>query len=117
MRSKVHIDGHPVHPAIIPFPIAFLFGCFLANLGGTIFDSPALWTTGWYLGIAGVITAVVAAVPGFTDYLFTVPPKSSARKRATLHMACMLGATALVGISLLMRADMSIAPGMTHHVL
>jgi hypothetical protein len=31
--------------------------------------------------IAGVISGLIAAVPGTIDYFFTVPPKSSARKR------------------------------------
>jgi uncharacterized membrane protein len=35
--------------------------------------------------IAGVISGLIAAVPGTIDYFFTVPPKSSARKRAATH--------------------------------
>ena len=30
--------------------------------------------------------AVVAAMPGLVDYVFAVPPRSSAQKRATDHM-------------------------------
>jgi nitrite reductase/ring-hydroxylating ferredoxin subunit/uncharacterized membrane protein len=35
--------------------------------------------------IAGITTALLAAIPGFIDFLFTVPPKSSGKKRAARH--------------------------------
>jgi hypothetical protein len=40
-------------------------------------------------------TALAAAVPGVIDYLFSVPPKSSARTRATDHMIANVSALAL----------------------
>jgi len=44
-----------------------------------------LQTTGYYCVIAGIIGAVMAAVPGLIDYLTTVPPDSSAKQRAAKH--------------------------------
>ncbi len=37
------------------------------------------------MGIVGMIGAVAAAVAGFIDYLYTVPPESSAKTRARTH--------------------------------
>src|SRR6476469_2146304 len=87
MRSKATLLGHPVHPMLIPFPIAFLTGAVGFDAAGWLGDAPAWWTTGGYLGCAGIVTALLAAVPGFVDYLYTVPPKSSGKERATKHMA------------------------------
>src|SRR5690606_3492847 len=43
----------------------------------------------------GIGSALAAAVPGIVDYVFAVPPKSSARERATSHMLVNLSALAL----------------------
>jgi nitrite reductase/ring-hydroxylating ferredoxin subunit len=37
------------------------------------------------LNIAGIGFALLAAIPGFIDFLYTVPPKSSGKKRAAQH--------------------------------
>ncbi len=67
-KSTASIAGHPLHPMIIPFPVAFLVTAFVTDL--------AFWATGsdgwavasmWLLG-AGVVMALVAAVFGFTDF-------------------------------------------------
>ena len=95
MRSKASFRGHPIHPALIPFPFAFLTGALLFDAAGLLAGRPAWWTTGGHLAAAGVIAALVAAVPGFIDYFYTVPPKSSGKRRATKHMAVNLAAVAL----------------------
>ena len=86
MKSKAVLLGHPVHPMLIPFPFAFLTGAFVFDALGTLTDRPTLWTTGGHLAGLGILTALLAAVPGVIDYLFTVPPNSSGKQRATKHM-------------------------------
>ena len=39
MRSKASVDGHPLHPGLIPFPFAFLVGAFVFNAAGLAFGS------------------------------------------------------------------------------
>lgn len=41
--------------------------------------------TGMYLEVAGVVFALLAAVPGIVDFFLIVPPKSSGKKRAAKH--------------------------------
>jgi nitrite reductase/ring-hydroxylating ferredoxin subunit/uncharacterized membrane protein len=86
VRSKASYDGHPIHPALIPFPFAFLIGAFGFDALAWAFSRGSLWRTGGYLAIVGVGSALIAAVPGFIDYLYTVPPRSSGKQRATRHM-------------------------------
>lgn len=86
MRSKANIKGHPIHPMLIAYPIAFATAAPLADLAGLLGDWPTLLTAGAYASLAAVVTGLVAAVPGFIDFLFVVPPKSSARQRAIYHM-------------------------------
>ena len=110
MRSKASVRGHPIHPALIPFPFAFLTGAFLFDVAGWLADRESWWTTGGHLAAAGIATALVAAVPGFIDYLFTVPPRSSGKRRATRHMLVNLLAVALVAVAWIMRRGMIAGP-------
>ncbi|MGH9173836.1 MAG: DUF2231 domain-containing protein [Vicinamibacterales bacterium] len=105
MRSKASYDGHPLHPALIPFPFAFLTGALVFDVLGWFFAAPSWWATGGHLAAAGVITALIAAVPGFVDYLYTVPPKSTGKQRATRHMLINLAAVTLVAAAWFSRDD------------
>lgn len=40
---------------------------------------------GMYLELTGIISALLAAIPGIIDYFFIVPSKNSGKKRATQH--------------------------------
>jgi nitrite reductase/ring-hydroxylating ferredoxin subunit/uncharacterized membrane protein len=109
MRSAAHFRGHPIHPALIPFPFAFLTGAFLFDGAGRVSGNSNWWTTGGYLAAAGIVTALLAAVPGFIDYLRTVPPNSSGKRRATKHMLLNLSAVLLFIVATWLRSG-SVAP-------
>ena len=68
-KSTAQIAGHPVHPMLIPFPIACFVLAFLSDLGFWR-TSDDFWASAslWLLGI-GLITAALAAVVGLTDVL------------------------------------------------
>jgi uncharacterized membrane protein len=68
-RSTVQIAGHPLHPMLVPIPIA----CFV----GTLLTDLAYWRTAnlqwavmssWMLTI-GLIVALFAVIAGFIDFL------------------------------------------------
>jgi uncharacterized membrane protein len=67
--STAKIAGHPIHPMLIPFPVA----CFVLTLVSDL----AFWKTAdpfwasaslWLLGI-GLIMAALAAVAGVIDFV------------------------------------------------
>lgn len=67
--STAAIGGHPIHPILIPFPIAFLVGAFMADLTYWAVLDPfwarmAVWLVG-----AGLATGVLASIAGFIDFL------------------------------------------------
>jgi uncharacterized membrane protein len=68
-KSTASIAGHPIHPMLIPFPIAFFVATFVSDL---VYwqTSNAAWATAaiWLLG-AGLVMAALAAVAGLTDVL------------------------------------------------
>jgi len=117
MRSRASIKGHPIHPALIPFPFAFLLGAFAFDAAGMLLDRPGLWTTATYLALAGIGAALVAAIPGFIDYFFTVPPNSSGKRRATKHMLLNLSAVALFAVAWAVKGDAAARPELLHLLL
>jgi uncharacterized membrane protein len=66
-RSRASIAGHPIHPMLIPFPIAFFIGAFVCDIAFWQ-TANANWATAaiWLIG-AGLIMAALAAVAGVTD--------------------------------------------------
>lgn len=110
MRSRAQFRGHPLHVILIPFPLAFLVGAFVADLLAVVFDSADLRLAAWYLIPAGLAMGVVAAVPGLIDYRYTVPPQSSGKKRATRHMRVNLSALGLFALAWWLRGGPGVTP-------
>ena len=110
MRSKARALNHPIHPMLIPFPIAFLTGAVLFDAIGWIRGAPSWWTTGGHLAAAGILSGLLAAIPGLVDYFATVPPKSSAKARATKHLAVNASALAMFGTAWLIRGGATTPP-------
>ncbi|MGE5269069.1 MAG: DUF2231 domain-containing protein [Thiohalocapsa sp.] len=68
-RSTASIVGHPIHPMLIPFPIAFFVGTFACDVAFWVTASAGWFeATLWLLG-AGIIMALLAAVAGLTDLI------------------------------------------------
>ena len=67
--STAAIGGHPIHPALVALPIAFLVGAFGADLGFVVTHDP-FWARGalWLMGL-GAALGVLAAIPGLIDFL------------------------------------------------
>lgn len=99
MRTKASVKDHSIHPALVVYPIAFLHGAFALDLAGRITGRRELDRMGGRLGMAGLIAGLAAAVPGMIDYLYTVPPRSSGKRRATKHMLVNGSALALFGVA------------------
>lgn len=105
MRSKAHYKAHPIHPALIPFPFAFLTGALLFDGLGYFAGRAAAGTTGAHLTLAGLAAGVLAAIPGAIDYLYSVPPLSSGKQRATRHALGNVTALALFAVAWFLRGS------------
>jgi uncharacterized membrane protein len=102
MKSKVVVAGHAIHPMLIVFPLGLLATsvawdiCYLASHHER-WAVISFWTI-----VAGVIGALVAAVPGFIDWL-AIPNGTRARRIGLVHMTVNLIVVALFVISLIAR--------------
>src|SRR4051812_2068740 len=75
MKSTAHLGGHPIHPMLIPNPFALLSTAAIFNLVGAMTARRAWCQTARHMTIAGLGSALIAAVPGMVDYVGTVPPQ------------------------------------------
>ena len=68
LRSTAAINGHPIHPMLVPFPIAFFVAALATDIAFAVDGSPG-WAVAskWLLG-AGIVGALLAALAGFTDF-------------------------------------------------
>lgn len=76
MASPASIGGHPIHPMIIPFPIALWVFSLIADVVYLWRGNP-VWKDyiAFYTLLAGILGAAVAAVPGLIDWLSLKQPK------------------------------------------
>lgn len=69
MASPASIAGHPIHPMLIPFPIALWVFSLVADIIYLWQDNVGwAWMAFWTL-LAGCLGAIAAAVFGIIDYL------------------------------------------------
>ena len=98
METRATVAEHPVHPMLIPFPIAlWMFSLasdliFLFGFGGPLWKDIALYTM-----IGGIIGGVAAAVPGYIDYRSLTDPVIV--RVAQMHMAINVGLVLLFTIN------------------
>ena len=68
-KSTAQIAGHPFHPMLIPFPIAFLIGTFVSDIVYH-FTGDLFWPrVSFWLLVAALVMAAFAAGAGFIDFL------------------------------------------------
>ena len=105
MRSKMSIMGHPFHPMLVALPIGLFAWALVADIVFVATDRTHEWySIAFWSGIAAIITALVAALPGFGDYL-TMAVKSNARGMARAHMGLNLTVVALFFVAVLVMRD------------
>ncbi len=68
-RSTAKIAGHPIHPMLVGFPIAFLTGTLLSDLAYWQMRGPFWADLSLCLLAVGIVTAFAAALAGLTDFL------------------------------------------------
>jgi uncharacterized membrane protein len=70
MASPASMGRHPVHPMLIPFPIALWIFSLVADVIYLWRDNP-IWRDyiAFYTLLGGILGAAAAAVPGIVDWL------------------------------------------------
>lgn len=111
MASKASIAGHPVHPMIIPFPLALWTTSFVADVIFYFFRNSSLLLISKFLLAAGCVGAVAAAIPGIIDWLSIKNPE--VKRIANWHARLNIIALIIFAISLYLRTRAG-APWVNH---
>src|SRR2546429_8573494 len=85
MSTPASIRRHPIHPMLIVFPIALWIFSLICDFIYHAGPHNVFWKdVAFYSMVAGVIGALLAAIPGFIDYLSLTNRR--VKRIATTHM-------------------------------
>jgi uncharacterized membrane protein len=102
MASPASFLKHPIHPMLIPFPIALWIFSFLCDVIHALGWGGPLWSEmAFYSMAAGLVGALMAAVPGYIDFRSIIDP--AIRRVARTHMLLNLSIVVLFGVNLWLR--------------
>lgn len=110
MYSKVKFLGHAVHPMFVSFPITFYFITFLSFAAYEGNGDMFWFRVGYYANIAGVTTAIIAALPGLVDWGIGIPEGSEAKTRGFIHGILNVIALVLFSWNIIRMRDMTFMP-------
>lgn len=99
--STVSVAGHPLHPVLIVFPVAFLVGAAGTDIGYWLTSDP-FWARAsvWLIG-AGFAAGILAGITGFLDFFKIKRVRD--RSAGWLHMGGNVTALVLSLINLVLR--------------
>jgi uncharacterized membrane protein len=104
MYSKIKIFGHPVHPMLVAFPVAFYTAAMVCYLVYNN-NADAFWfKVALAANIAGVGMAILAALPGFIDWL-NIPSGTRPKRTGATHLVLNVLSLLLFGINAYMLYD------------
>jgi len=115
VRSTVAINGHPLHPMVVPFPLASLVGALITDIV-YLATTDGFWATAsfWLLGF-GVVMGLAAGLLGFIDFV-TLPQARS--RTGWTHFIGNLLAVAVAAVNAGLRwTDPAAAIGFTGLIL
>jgi uncharacterized membrane protein len=94
MITPASIREHPIHPMLIVFPIALWISSLVCDIAYHAGSQNEFWKSAAFYSMAGgVFGALLAAVPGFIDYLSITDRRT--KNIATTHLTLNLVVVAL----------------------
>ena len=84
MESKAKLAGHAAHPILIVFPLGLLITSVIFDVVYLFSDSPNMLIVSYWMITAGVLSGLLAAVPGWIDW-FAIPASTRAKKIGLYH--------------------------------
>ena len=101
--------GHPIHQALIAFPLGLLGGAVLFDIVAIVISSPGLLQASYYMIAAGVISGLVAAPFGLVDWL-GIPSGTRAKFIGAVHGLGNVVVLVLFAASWLLRRPDAVGP-------
>ncbi|MBI3979285.1 MAG: DUF2231 domain-containing protein [Chloroflexi bacterium] len=102
MESHFKIAGHPAHPMFIRFPVALYPTSLVCDLLYAVTGKKHWRDIAFVNSAAATVMAVLAAVPGLTDWL-AIPARSEAKRIGLIHAAMNASLVVLQVVNLMLR--------------
>ncbi len=101
MYSKIKLLGHPMHPMLVSFPIAMYTSTLVAYIIYAIVGDIFWFHLAVVANVAGVVMALITAIPGFLDWALGIPKGIRAKSHGLMHMLLNVSALVIFAINLL----------------
>lgn len=98
MESRAKILGHAAHQMLVVFPLGLLPVAVIFDIVAMFTKNDFWYQLSFYMILAGLIGGLVAAVPGFIDYL-AIPSGTRAKRVGLMHGVGNLIVIALFALS------------------
>jgi uncharacterized membrane protein len=115
--SKAKLLGHPIHPMLVAFPVAFYTGTLAAFIAYAASQDPFWGRLANIVNWAGVVTAGVAAIPGLIDWAMGIPRQSAAKRTGLTHMVLNVSALLVFFVCAIAYSGHDLPPASTGIVL
>ncbi|MBC7171996.1 MAG: DUF2231 domain-containing protein [Polyangiaceae bacterium] len=100
--SRATIAGHPIHPMLIPFPVALLTLLPISDMAYWATNDPFFARSSFVLAVAGLVATGLAAIVGLID--FTLVRRVRETRAGWVHLASNLGIAGLTVANVVLRA-------------
>src|SRR5262245_60513528 len=97
----LRLGGHPLHPALVHFPVACWTAVPVLDAIYLPTQAPALWQAGFVCLLVGVVMGLIAMGAGLMD-LMAIPSDSPAQATAQRHMLLMGSAWSVYVLALVL---------------
>jgi uncharacterized membrane protein len=110
VESRYKLLGHPIHPMLIPWPLALLSTATVFDVIGVLIRDGTWHTMAFWMIAAGLVVGLLAAVFGFLDFL-KIPARTRAKSVGLTHGGGNLVMVLLFAVSWLLRTGNVADPG------
>jgi uncharacterized membrane protein len=100
--SRIKLFGHPIHPMLVAYPIAFYTSTLVGFIIYAVTDDHFWLRLTIAANTAGVVMALLAAIPGFIDWAMGIPRGSRAKTHGLRHMVLNVASLVLFAITLIL---------------
>jgi len=114
MKTRASFSGEPIHPMLVHYPIALWTTSVITDVIFYFNRNSSLVLISKFLIAAGIVGALLAAIPGLIDWLTIADPV--VKKTGNLHLILNVSALLLFGVSLYLRMKNYGGPLVGYHL-
>ncbi|MBQ0981267.1 MULTISPECIES: DUF2231 domain-containing protein [Micromonospora] len=85
MQSRLRVQGHPIQPMLVTFPLGLFVSATVFDLTDVIGGPAFLGEVGYWTGVAALVAAALTAVAGMVD-LWDVPVDRTRRTAVAFNL-------------------------------